>query len=488
MNQPFDVAIIGSGFSGSILARILASRGRHVALLDGARHPRFAIGESSTPIADLMLRRLGEQYGLPDLIQLSSYGRWRESLPTLPCGIKRGFSYFDHRAHPETPDGRETYVGQRSLVVAASPTDRASDTHWYRPAIDQYFCRAAEDAGVLVREGDAVTGLRQRTDPWVEIQTRTGQSFTARFVVDASGNSAITRATLHNGDLTDRLQTRSGSAFAHYRGVASFSSLENQRYGDQRASIPFDADAAAQHHLIDEGWVWMLRMDHGITSVGVTGADAVRGQRALADRFAGYPQLAAVMRDAEIVAPRNGITSVPRLQRLLDPIVSDSALGQRCVMMPTTAFTLDPLHSTGIAHALIGVHRVAEILLGDCSAESLCQYREALIGEAEHLDRMVSMAYTAMRSFPTFVDACMVYFAAAIACEERVLAGEIPSRFWQADDDRFCQAVIDCQQWIRQSSGQPVTDKIRRRIASWNTAGLMDPSLNNRYAYTATKV
>ena len=38
MSQRFDVAIIGSGFSGSILARILAARGRRVALLDAARH------------------------------------------------------------------------------------------------------------------------------------------------------------------------------------------------------------------------------------------------------------------------------------------------------------------------------------------------------------------------------------------------------------------------------------------------------------------
>ena len=96
-----DVAIIGSGFSGSILAWILASRGRSVALIDVATHPRFAIGESSTPIADLMLRRLGVRYGLESLQTMSSYGLWQRFHPEVACGRKRGFSYYVHQAGKE---------------------------------------------------------------------------------------------------------------------------------------------------------------------------------------------------------------------------------------------------------------------------------------------------------------------------------------------------------------------------------------------------
>src|SRR5437870_5781735 len=49
------VAIVGSGFAGSLLARILAVQGHGVALLERGTHPRFAIGESSTPLANLTL-------------------------------------------------------------------------------------------------------------------------------------------------------------------------------------------------------------------------------------------------------------------------------------------------------------------------------------------------------------------------------------------------------------------------------------------------
>ena len=48
------IMIIGSGFGGSILAAILAKAGIRVMLVDHQSHPRFAIGESSTPTANLI--------------------------------------------------------------------------------------------------------------------------------------------------------------------------------------------------------------------------------------------------------------------------------------------------------------------------------------------------------------------------------------------------------------------------------------------------
>ena len=50
-----DVAIVGSGFGGSLAALALLKRGHRVALVERGRHPRFAIGESSTPLANLRM-------------------------------------------------------------------------------------------------------------------------------------------------------------------------------------------------------------------------------------------------------------------------------------------------------------------------------------------------------------------------------------------------------------------------------------------------
>ena len=75
------IAIVGSGFAGSILARILQIQGHRVLLLDRQKHPRFALGESSTPLAAICLERLAARYGLDDLHALAAWGRWMEHLP-----------------------------------------------------------------------------------------------------------------------------------------------------------------------------------------------------------------------------------------------------------------------------------------------------------------------------------------------------------------------------------------------------------------------
>ena len=43
-----DLAIIGSGFGGSITALVAKQVGMEPVLIERGKHPRFAIGESST--------------------------------------------------------------------------------------------------------------------------------------------------------------------------------------------------------------------------------------------------------------------------------------------------------------------------------------------------------------------------------------------------------------------------------------------------------
>jgi tetracycline 7-halogenase / FADH2 O2-dependent halogenase len=57
-DEVFDVAIIGSGFAGSMLGAILARNGSNVLLLDAKAHPKFAIGESTIPNMLVTLRTM----------------------------------------------------------------------------------------------------------------------------------------------------------------------------------------------------------------------------------------------------------------------------------------------------------------------------------------------------------------------------------------------------------------------------------------------
>ena len=89
----FDVAVVGSGFAGSLLARIVATLGYDVVLIERGTHPRFAIGESSTPMANLTLERIGARYGFADCVDLSTHGRWLSRRPELMRGRKLGFTF-----------------------------------------------------------------------------------------------------------------------------------------------------------------------------------------------------------------------------------------------------------------------------------------------------------------------------------------------------------------------------------------------------------
>ena len=68
-----DVAILGAGFAGSVLAMVLRRLGRSVVLVERGAHPRFAVGESSTPLANLVLESLRKN------MTCRGWPRWRST-------------------------------------------------------------------------------------------------------------------------------------------------------------------------------------------------------------------------------------------------------------------------------------------------------------------------------------------------------------------------------------------------------------------------
>ena len=498
MKNKVDVAVIGAGFAGSILSAALAKSGLRVALIDSTHHPRFAIGESSTPLADMILRRLGKNYQLPYLEALSTWSSWQRQFPEIACGRKRGFSYYQH--HREQVFSEEM-LGQSSLLVTASANDDVADTHWYREEVDQFLFRKSVDLGVQELLGHRLMQIDQEISGTFTLRSicKTGEAtLHSDWIVDASGASSVSARLLDATDLTHTVRTQTRTTYGHYRAVGSWSQ-KLQELGHNVGLNPFDSDDAAQHHLLENGWLWILRFNNGITSVGRTewiGPETLKQARcgnssetikpqSLPHDFHDYPSLAELMATASLTAPAQGVQSTGRLQRLVAPL-----LGQRHLMLPTAAMTLDPLHSTGIAHALAGVDRLLDIIIlnkgGTEQRQKVQQYETSFFQESKLLDELVSTAYLAMEDFERFTAACMVYFAGAICCEERYQQGKNPTHLWNADDSEFVEFAGQACLALRQPNND-YRSMIREGLAPWNTAGLMDPKVQNRYAYTATK-
>ncbi len=490
-----DAVIIGSGFSGSLLARILCSRGWRIVLIDRGRHPRFAIGESTTPIADLLLAELAHNYQLEDVASLASYGAWKQHHPEVICGLKRGFSYFQHeRGLPFTDDQQHS----RSWFVAASREDFWSDTHWLRSSVDQFLAQGAVTAGVDLREQTqvATAEFRAESHRWtlrlqgVGSKSARSETLECRWLIDASGGAEVVSRLVGNPRDDDWMLTRTRAVWGHFSGVGDFRP-------QAAAGDPFAGDHAAQHHLTEDGWCWMLRMDNGITSVGLVQPSrlpeqqsSVASAESLQQRLAAWPELSAMMSEAVLVAPEAGLQSSPRLSRC-----RRSAAGNGWVLLPQSCGFVDPLHSTGISHSLSGVSRIAAALLADSRSCSvlLQQYSRDVPAEIRWIDQLVAGCYLALPSFPAFQAACALYFLSAIGFEQTLIEQDAGGRLrngflgchdlelreiWREADRSLqaCSSLEQKQQWAV---------LVGQMISQRDPVGLLDPAQRNRIAHTA---
>ena len=495
MRRSCEVAIVGSGFAGSLLARVLAVLGYDVVLLERGTHPRFAIGESTTPLANLSLERLAARYGLPDCWQLATHGRWVTHFPELRRGLKRGFTYYRH--HPGERFAERGLDSER-LLVAASPDDALSDTHWLRADVDHHFVREAVAAGVeyldrteltAAAAGDTVRLSGRRDGATIDVE--------AGFVIDASGP---------NGFLARQLAIPSGLARMHTRAALVYGHFDDVRLmRDEVPTLPegpYPDDWAAVHHLIDEGWMYSLRFDHGTTSAGFLLTPRGLGSLGAAGDAAGlwavllerYPTIGRLFGGARAVTP---IGFVPRVQHRLT-----RGAGARWALMPHAYAFVDPLFSTGIAWGLRAVERLA-LAFEDAAGGSrrpdvatLERYDAALSAEADQIDLVVAGAYEAMAHFDLFAAQAMLYFATVSFAEtsQRIAGGD--GAAWKGflgvgdavlaplPRESFDRLRAMTRRAGRTGSAQEraaFAERIAGAIAPRNVAGLADPGRHNMY-------
>jgi FADH2 O2-dependent halogenase len=486
------IAIVGSGFAGSILARVLQVQGHRVLLLDRHRHPRFALGESSTPLAALSLERLAERYGLDDLHALAAWGRWRERLPHLRRGLKRGFTFYGHSPGCPFANGA---ANERRLLVAASPDDGVADTHWLRADVDHHLAKQAEAVGVEVLEEVELTGLEAGGRGWRLGGMHQGRAlrFAADLLVDASGAGGFLARHLPISAVEAAPDTL--LVYGHFDGLADFAEVAAAG-GAQLSTGPYPDEQAAVHHVLQEGWMYVLPFDHGTVSAGFVISEerakrelaALSPEQAWARLLDRYPTLRNQLAAA---VPARPIAMIPRLQHRLS-----RAAGDRWALFPHAFCFLSPLFSTGIAWSLLAVERLA-LLLERRPAEGLGRYGSLLEREADHLQRLVAGAYEAMRDFDLFAAYSYLYFAAASFGEvsQRLLPAPKGGGSWAwegflgSGDPVLREALDRVLTTLRELPAGPADaptrrafeNEVRSAIAPRNLAGLADPGRQRLY-------
>jgi FADH2 O2-dependent halogenase len=523
-----DVCILGAGFGGSLLALILRKLGRDVVLIDKGRHPRFAIGESSTPIGNRILFDLCRRYGLSEIEPLCKWGAWQKELPHLRGGLKRGFSYFFH----EYDKPFEVFPDHRTeLLVSASAKNEHSDTHWLRADVDRYFCECAVRAGAAyfeqthARVGREGKGWRiDLTSPradapddhslgaddkqmlqMIRFGCKPGESaqLSANYLIHAAGPSVELAKQLDLGDETANLRTCSRGLFAHFSNITPWADYMQAR-GMSVSDHPYPCDDAAVHQVFPGGWMWQLRFAHQVVSAGFSLKEMkfdanISPEEEFSRWLARLPGLDEQMRDRVRDLEGPVLTRTGRMQRLVG-----RAAGEGFWLLPFSAGFISPLQSTGIAHTLAAVERIARYFSDFARIEQrhFAHHDAATRNELLFIDELISLCYETTDRPELFHLAVMTYFAAVTTYEkQRAEQGDrLKARFIGASDDVLRDKVREVSQYLRAAIRGPfwheqkpiysgdlnsLTALIAHSLKEYDHVGLFKPKTPRMYEYTA---
>jgi tetracycline 7-halogenase / FADH2 O2-dependent halogenase len=460
----FDVAIVGAGFGGSLMAMIAHQLGLSVVLLEQGRHPRMTIGESTTPLSNLLLERLSTRYDLPRIAPLAKWGTWQRTYPQIACGLKRGFTFF-HR--------------EGQLLVAASPHDDIADTHWYRADVDHFLVKEAQRLGVEYRDGARIEILEFDEDG-ATIIGRAGEEefhFRARLVIDATGPRGFLHRTLRLEESPLPGLPATESLYSHFTGVG-----RSEIIGD---AVPYPVDDAAVHHVFEGGWVWVLRFNNGVTSAGIAATQRVAKEMALSEGEPAWrrvldrlPELKSQFKQASVCQPFRYMPAISFRSRTM--------AGKRWAMLPSAAGFADPLLSTGFALTLMGIERLAQILHSPDVGAQLQVYAQETDDDLLSASRLIAALYATMGDFRTFTAVSLLYFAAVSFAEtaHRLGKPELAPGFLLHRHPSFGPA----SRVLLERAYKPDTSfaaDVQRVIEPFNVGGFGDPARHNRYAVRA---
>jgi tetracycline 7-halogenase / FADH2 O2-dependent halogenase len=498
----YDLAIVGSGFSGSLLAMVARRLGKSVVLIERGKHPRVVIGESSTPITNLLLEELGTRYDLPSVRPLTKWGSWQREHPEIVCGLKRGFTFY-HYDLAQAPDvilseGREAAGVEgpaspvndraRQLLVAASPHDEISDTHWYRADFDYFLVREAQNLGVDYLDETSLTGFAESNRGVYLSGTRHGRdlAISARVIVDASGPRGFLHRALGLGEMELPGFPQTQALYSHFENVGRIEDLQPMPDGQ----LPYPVDDAAVHHVFGGGWIWVLRFNNGVTSAGVAATEEFAEKSRFSDGAEAWQRILERIPELEsqfaTATPALPFTHIPRLA-----FRSGKIAGQRWALLPSAAGFVDPLLSTGFPLTLLGIARLAQIFENDWDSPrletSLTDYADETDADLVVTARLVGALYANMNNFPVFVSLSLLYFAAVSYAEaaRRLGRPHLAPSFLLRSDPVFgpaCVRLFDrARQPLTEEDLQALSSEILNAIEPFNVAGLGNPARRNWY-------
>lgn len=434
----FDVIIVGAGMAGTVLGAILARHGVDVLLVDAGVHPKFAVGESTTLYTLKGFRQLAERYGVPELEYLTSYEECLSRIgPT--SGVKKHFGFMLHKEGAE-PDPLE--------VNQFSPPSRALQTsHLFRQDTDAFLFHTAIRYGCTPRQAFIIKQL-ELEDDFVAVTSRSGERFTARYLVDASGFRSPVADTLGLREPPEALKHHSRSLFTHMIGVKATDDCISMRAEDLP---PLRWVEGTMHHMFERGWFWSIpfnnepRSNNPLISVGLTlderrypKPEDMSPEEEFRYHTSRFPAVERIFAEAVTVRPW---VSSGRIQ-----FTSSQTVGHRWCLMSHAAGFIDPLFSRGLTNTTEVINAFAWRLLDALREDDLSTDRFKYVdtlqkGLIRYNDEMVNCSFIAFSDYELWNAVYRVWAAAEVPINLRL--DRFIDRFRETRDEAVFKEMED---------------------------------------------
>ena len=335
-----DVVIVGAGPAACAAATVLARAGVDVVVFERDTFPRFHIGESLLPIANVALESIGFDIGV--------------------CNAqdKLGALFID-----EAKDEIFRYNFEDGL--AGTPTK----THQVvRSAFDAELAKHAERSGATVLFGHRVENLHVDADG-VRLEAVHGDTrvaYRARYVLDASGQRSLIaryRKTLLPIDIFGKF-----AEFFHIEDI------------DADAIAEYQSDGSIRVLVKDDGWVWLIPLGDQRLSVGIVATSKER-----LDSIASGSKLVRAFCESGARLPSSRTAGF--CYSNVEPF------GSRWACIGDASMFLDPVFSSGVSLGLC--HGV---WLGEALAEKIRAGHEADPSLAKPVQEKMAHGYTCIGS------------------------------------------------------------------------------------------